>query len=383
MPATATYGADAAVSNAGPPVTMGPMGFWLDAQGNVAATDPQGHPQQTPGQRDNPQAQIFYDAAKDLNYTVTSNGQKLYQSPVSYAGQAKGTGHGMVNPKGSLLKGNGTWNPQSGTFDQGANWGNILSMVVAGVLTAGAADAIMGASSGTAAAAAGSGAAPGAAGGTAPVLEGIAAGPGAASVPAAAGAAYGPLAGGYGAVTTTAAAPAALAAVPGGVSTAVPAAASSITAGDILKGVVPTAGGIVSSIIQANASGKATDAQQAYLQQALEYEKQQDAINRGLAAEKVKLEAGRYATYSGNIQPYLDTGNAAESKAASLLGLSVPPRSSTAPAVAPAQQAAAPASDTVTMKAPDGSTKQVPASQVSYWLGKGATQVPTGAPGLM
>ena len=47
---------------------MGPAGFWLDKDGNVAATDQTGKPQVTPGMRDNPQAATYYDAAKDLNY---------------------------------------------------------------------------------------------------------------------------------------------------------------------------------------------------------------------------------------------------------------------------------------------------------------------------
>lgn len=149
------------VNVGGAPTTMGPAGYWLDAQGNVAATDPQGNPQVTPGMRDNPQAAIYYDADKDLYYNLV-NGRKQYQSPYAYnqGGQtlnAKGTGHGMTNPGSSLFKTGGTWNPDTGQFEQGTNWSNILSLGVGGALTGGLIDALAsgGAAAGGAGAAAG------------------------------------------------------------------------------------------------------------------------------------------------------------------------------------------------------------------------------------
>ena len=53
-------------------------------------------------------------------------------------------------PQGGLFTNRGTWNSQTGAWDQGVNWGNVLSMVAAGVITAGVADEIMGAAPGTA-----------------------------------------------------------------------------------------------------------------------------------------------------------------------------------------------------------------------------------------
>lgn len=176
-----------------------------------------------------------------------------------------------------------------------------------------------------------------------------------------------------------------------------PAAATGLGASDALKYGLPVAGGLVNSLIQANASGKATDAQQAYLQQALDYEKQQDALNRQIAADKVKLEAGRYATYAGNISPYLATGNAAAGRAASLLGVTPPAPMNAPPAPPPtttgsiaAATGATPAPGVTTqpqartadqpaamvsLRAPDGSVQQRPASELQHWLSKGATQV--------
>lgn len=183
------------------------------------------------------------------------------------------------------------------------------------------------------------------------------------------------------------------------------AAGGSGLAGNLLRYGAPIAGGIVGDIIQAKAAGSAADKQNALLREALDYEKQQDALNRTIAADKVKLEAGRYADYSGNIAPYLATGNAARGKAASLLGLSDASAPAGPPANAPAgigsaamaggtpapgvttqplarsgdlgaSAASAAAEPMVSVQSPDGSeTKSVPQSQLQFWIGKGAKQV--------
>ncbi len=57
--------------------------------------------------------------------------------------QAPSPVHGTP-PSGGLLHNSGTWNSQTGQWDQGLDWGNILSMVVAGTITAGVASAMMG-----------------------------------------------------------------------------------------------------------------------------------------------------------------------------------------------------------------------------------------------
>lgn len=148
---------------------------------------------------------------------------------------------------------------------------------------------------------------------------------------------------------------------------------------------IPAATDLISGFIQANATEKASDKQAALLQQALDYEKSQDALNRTIAADKVKLEAGRYATYTGNISPYLQSGNAANNKMTSLLGLpqnapmTAPPQTTITPNSAPANVTTQPlprsADQTVTMRGPDGSQKQVPANQVDHYKQLGATVI--------
>ncbi len=49
-----------------------------------------------------------------------------------------------ATPGGSLFRNRGEWNSDTGDFDQSLNWGNILSMVIAGTITAGVASAAMG-----------------------------------------------------------------------------------------------------------------------------------------------------------------------------------------------------------------------------------------------
>lgn len=148
---------------------------------------------------------------------------------------------------------------------------------------------------------------------------------------------------------------------------------------DALRYGLPTAGGIVSGLIQANASGKASDAQQAYLQQALDYEKQKDAGN-------ISREASRYSDFEGRISPYLATGNSANSRMASLLGLpanapltapsaaapSTPASSSPSPAAPTAAPAAPSQEPMIAIVGPDGSTRTLPKSQADYYISRGA-----------
>lgn len=167
--------------------------------------------QVTPGMRDNPDGAIQYDPEKDL-YFMTKGGQKSYLSPFSYAGTeqaastAKGTGHGMLQTMskgGGAFHGHPQWNSQTGHFDVPLDWGKIGSMIVGGLLTAGAVDAAFGAGAATTATSsaatgglpgagttvAGSGAAAGMGGVEGTAVSGVSAGlPGAAAtLPAAVG----------------------------------------------------------------------------------------------------------------------------------------------------------------------------------------------------
>lgn len=178
----------------------------------------------------------------------------------------------------------------------------------------------------------------------------------------------------------TAAPPAALST---GLGPVAPAAAGGLGT-DLLHYAVPTAGNIIGGIIQAHTASEGQDAQQAYLQEALDYEKQRDAA-------AIALEGSRYATYSGNIAPYLASGNSANARMTGLLGLPASP-TTTAPSVSYSPSATstgtsqptaavttgAPlprATDTgapVMMRAPDGSTKQVSPDQVAHYQSLGA-----------
>lgn len=76
---------------------------------------------------------------------VQYGGQKVYLSPVAFGGAAP-AGGGVFHTAPEF-------NTGTGGFSNGLDWGNILSLVVAGVLSAGVADAMMGVPAGTAAAA--------------------------------------------------------------------------------------------------------------------------------------------------------------------------------------------------------------------------------------
>lgn len=326
------------------------------------------------------------------------------------------------------------------------------TLIVAGIAAAALATA------GAAGVFGGGAAAGGSAGAAGGVEAGVTSGLGAAALP---GAGTALTAGTAGAGATAVGAGAAAG---GGAAVYGPAAAAGgggLSVTDALKYGLPTVGNIVGSVIQANAAGKASDAQQKYLEEALAYEKEKDAYDRQTAANKVQLEANRYATYSGNTAPFIANGVTSGNRMTSLLGLpagapnaggslsgggggggsqGVPvspeitakvndyyksigvtptgpgtgptdaayyagkdaetggltdannaywfgPNSrigsdlakagvkTGTPTPAPTPSPQATAAQQVTLKGPDGSTKQVPASQLQYWLGKGAQQV--------
>jgi hypothetical protein len=92
---------------------------------------------------------------------------------------------------------------------------------------------------------------------------------------------------------------------------------SGLTYADLIK----TGGGIVGSLIQANAAGNATEAQQKYLEEALAYAKEKDATDRTIAAQRVATEGGRYGDYLGRIGPWVSNGANANDRMSALLGL--------------------------------------------------------------
>jgi hypothetical protein len=201
---------------------------WYQQQMRAWGQDP-GHPTLTKAQS----AQILRQA--QANGVVVDEGDMEVDD------------HGNFNPKGHKLRN---------------------TLVVAGI--AGAAIATMGAAGAFGgAAAAGSGAGGAGTGGTLASTGALSA----SALPAGAAA--------------SGAVPAALAAgsTGAGASTALGAAAAAagtkgLSYADILKYGAPVAGNLVGGIIQANAEGKASAAQQAYLEEALAYEKEKDAYER-------------------------------------------------------------------------------------------------------
>lgn len=106
-----------------------------------------------------------------------------------------------------------------------------------------------------------------------------------------------------------------------------------VTYGDILKYALPQVGQVINGVIQSKATGAASDAQQKYLEEALAYQKEQDAYTRatdaarysdtrGDLAARLALEAQRYGAYQGRIKGFIDNGQNSNDRMSALLGLS-------------------------------------------------------------
>jgi hypothetical protein len=101
-----------------------------------------------------------------------------------------------------------------------------------------------------------------------------------------------------------------------------------ISYGDLLKYGVGTGGQIVGSLIQANAAGNASEAQQKYLEEALAYQKESDAYARTTDAARYADTRGdvakadaRYGDYQGRIAPWIANGTNSNDRMSALLGL--------------------------------------------------------------
>jgi hypothetical protein len=251
-------------------------------------------------------------------------------------------------------------------------WAKTAIVAGAVVGTAGAAGAFAG--GGAAAASAGGGAtAAGTGAGTAAGLSaGAAGGVGAAGISAAGVGAAGAGAAGVGAAGAAAGASAAGGLTAAGVGSM--AARYGLQYGGTLAG----------QLIQAHAAGKASDASQAYLEEALAYQKEQDQYTRTRQTGLDAQEVSRYGDYQGRIAPFIANGTSSNDRMAALLGLparapSAAPSSAVPPtysARVTTQPAGPPQALTtgglVTMRGPDGSTKQVNPSEVPHYLSVGA-----------
>lgn len=356
-----------------PDATVDAYGNWFTPDGEYVATSNAAGPTaaQTQSMTD---AAPQYDAAKKAFY-VMRNGQRSYLSPVADQGLSAipaGVGGGLAHDRAQ-------WNADTGEWDSPWSPTKILSMVAAGTITAGAANAI---------------------------LAGAAGGGGAAAAPAAA---------------TTAAAPATAATATGATATG---AGTAATAGGVAAPVVARAAGsswlapvlgqaiggvtgLVGAKMQSNAARDAAALNDQYLREALDFEKEQAAYDRSRQAGLDEQERTRYSGRETRMAPYVQAGGNSADRQAQLLGLPARPSptvpgggaggpsvavaaggapSVARPAVQPLRDAgalpivpggapAAGPATTVMLQAPDGSTKAVPAEQAEYWISKGARRV--------
>lgn len=390
------------IATGGAPVSQNEYGYWIDAQGGIAATDPQGNPQVTPGMAANPQAALYYDDAKDLYYNLV-NGQKKYLSPYVFNAQdptGKGTGHGMTNPGGSLTQTGGTWNPDTGQFEQSTNWGNLLTIGTGAALGGGLLSALAGGG--------------GAAASGAPTLEGVAAGPGAASVPvgsiplgAIENTAFGLPASSAAAIPGAAAAPAAAdltglyGTVPGGLGDL---SAPGAVAGNVTGGLGAAAAGgssiwdkIGGALLNPAVIGSAIAGGLGYLgaSKAASASEQAAALNNQYLNRALDVNTQMYNQRIQNLQPYRSSGGNALGTLNSLMGLPAVPAAlpaqpiptstgqnlpgppPTAPSALGAIGQPAPGGQgaTTAVRAPNGNVYQVPQNMLSQALQQGGTVI--------
>jgi len=167
------------------------------------------------------------------------------------------------------------------------------------------------------------------------------------------------------------------------------------------------AGQLGGAAIQSSGIAKAAEIEAAFQREALAYEKERDKYLQN-------LEASRYGELSGRLQPYIATGQSANDRMAMILGLDpsghgyTPPvsgapttgggadRAGAAPPVAqpaptsmagsvgggviqapawPGAKGSASPGQTVMLRAPDGSTRAVPADQAAHYIQRGAQPV--------
>ncbi len=128
---------------------------------------------------------------------------------------------------------------------------------------------------------------------------------------------------------------------------------------------------------QSEAAQEAAKLQAKSTSEALGYEKERDVYARG-------TEANRYGALQSQTQPYRETGVGSNTEMARLLGLPAPadPATQWQHTAQPPTQTGPPSGTPapamgamVMMQAPDGTTKNVPASEESHWTQRGAKRV--------
>lgn len=168
----------------------------------------------------------YQDDPKMIAWAATQ-GAKIDYSPVAGGGNPVVSNNSV--PGGDFFHNRGTWNSENGGYDTGLNWGNILSLAIAGTITAGVAVAAMGGGAGAQAAvdAALATGSPEAGAAAAGVLPSTALGTGLSTLPSVAASGAVPAALGGGGVAAAAGGELAASAIPQAGMTSLPSAAAS------------------------------------------------------------------------------------------------------------------------------------------------------------
>src|SRR5881394_1645126 len=160
-------------------------------------------------------------------------------------------------------------------------------------------------------------------------------------------------------------------------------AGGTAAAGGVGKFLGSTAGGsaisaganLAGAAIQSHANTKAAEIAAQTAREALAYEKQRDTYAQ-------QLEASRYGDLTSRLTPYISSGQNANARMAQILGLPTPDTAPMGTPPTPMGQTPAagtagprPGGSLVTMKAPDGSIKQIALEAVNHYLSKGAQVV--------
>src|SRR5881394_3295492 len=132
---------------------------------------------------------------------------------------------------------------------------------------------------------------------------------------------------------------------------------------------------LAGAAIQSSANTKAAEIAAQTAREALAYEKQRDTYAQ-------QLEASRYGDLTSRLTPYISSGQNANARMAQILGLPAPDTAPMGTPPTPMGQTPAagtagprPGGSLVTMKAPDGSIKQIALEAVNHYLSKGAQVV--------
>lgn len=263
---------------------------------------------------------------------VMLQGRKYYISPVGMGLDAPEAHQGK-----GFAKGRPTWNQKTGEWERGWDLTLPLSLGALGGIGAGALSAagVIGGASG------------------------------------AAGATGGPMAGAGGAGAAGAA----------GAGVGTGAGVTALTTGGalgwlkpILQYGVPVAGSLIGAGMQAGADREATRLQSHYNDRALaaaeeeqKYQRERQGRLDTQSEDERQYQHGQYASYQQRLAPYREASAPSLGRLNSLLSGS---QWST-----PGQSPGAPQGGMVTLRAPDGSTSQVPASQADHYLQRGAVRV--------